>query len=61
MITQFKEDSSKKLLKELNLDIIPTPDSHIKINEKYYYITRITFDTNNIIYTIWLRKFKRYV
>lgn len=59
MITRFKEVGSKKLLKELFITgHIPTIKDQVKIGNKYYVVTAVVFDADNISYTLWLRKFQ---
>lgn len=58
MMIYFREVGSKKLLKELNLSIIPTAKDQVKISNNTYFITSIVFDADNVTYTIWLHKFK---
>lgn len=57
MMTYFKEVGSKKLLKELNLNIIPRIKEQVIINNKSYYVTCVALDTESITYTVWVRKF----
>lgn len=59
MITQFKLVGSKKLLKELYLKgCIPAAKSHVKIDDRLYFVALVTFDVDNDMYIVWLRKFK---
>lgn len=57
MMAYFKEVGSKKLLKELNLNIIPRVKEQVVINNKSYYVTCVVLNTNNVTYTVWVRKF----
>lgn len=57
MMTYFKEVGSKKLLKELNLNIIPRVKEHVVINNKSYCVTCVALNTENATYTVWVRKF----
>ena len=58
MMIYFREVGSKKLLKELNLSIVPTAKDQVKISNNTYFVTSIVFDADSVTYTIWLHKFK---
>lgn len=58
MIMRFTETCSKKLIKELNLDIIPTVRSQVKFNGNLYHVTGTVLDMDKVHYVIYIRRLR---
>lgn len=56
IIINFKEQGSRKLLKQLYLGVKPSIGEIVKINEKDYFIKSIVLHTDGPSYTVWLKK-----
>lgn len=57
MMIYFKEVGSKKLLKELNLNMPPRIKEQVIIDNKSYFVTCVVLNADNVTYTVWIRKF----
>lgn len=55
MITYFKNHSNNKLLKELNIDIVPQLGTFVKVGPRTFKVLLIEFDIDNVTYTVWVK------
>lgn len=59
MVIKFIEVGSKKLLKRLNVEIIPRTHEHVTIGHSRYYVSRVNLLADMPSYEVWLVKLKK--